>query len=154
MNMTDLWSTVYNSRMSGRHSWTVQEARLGSTSAIYWIGTLLSALIAAWTYNRSDRRVGICVGIFLVTVGILLQSEEPNYTVFKVARFIIGKSSSFINNTAPLLFHETFYPKEHHRLSEHSLYQKNPRKYRTISFELCVRIRQSSICWKVPQLLV
>lgn len=68
---------------------------------------VVGALVAAWTSNRFGRKVGIYVGTFLVTVGILLQSEEPNYTVFKVARFMVGKSSGFISNAAPLLFYET-----------------------------------------------
>ena len=80
---------------------------MGYISAICWIGTIVGALVAAWTSNRFGRKVGICVGTFLVTVGISLQSEEPDYTVFKVARFMVGKSSGFISNAAPLLFYET-----------------------------------------------
>lgn len=85
-------------------------AWLGFINAIYWIGTCVGALVAAWASNRFGRKAGIYIGIFFLSVGTALQAAAPNDTAFIVARLIVGTSSGFLNNAAPLLLNEIAYP--------------------------------------------
>lgn len=85
-------------------------AWLGFINAIYWIGTFVGALVAGWTSNRFGRKAGIYFGIFLLSVGTALQTAAPNDIAFIVARLIVGASSGFLNNAAPLLLNEIAYP--------------------------------------------
>lgn len=85
-------------------------AWLGFINAIYWIGTCVGALVAAWASNCFGRKAGIYIGIFFLSVGTALQAAAPNDTAFIVARLIVGTSSGFLNNAAPLLLNEIAYP--------------------------------------------
>ncbi|KAL2818725.1 general substrate transporter [Aspergillus cavernicola] len=85
-------------------------AWLGFINGAYWIGTFFASLVAAWVSNKYGRKFGIWVGIVLLAVGTALQSAAPHDSVFIVARLIVGISSGFLNNAAPLLLNEIAYP--------------------------------------------
>lgn len=95
-------------------------AWLGFVNAIYWIGTFVGALITAWISNKYGRRVGIWLGIFLISVGTALQTAALNDSSFVVVRLIVGISSGFFSNAVPLLLNEVAYPA--HRPVANALY--------------------------------
>ena len=81
-----------------------------------WLGfinaieTFVGALVASWVSNKCGRRGGIWLGVVLVAIGTALQTAAPNDSAFIVARLIVGISSGFLNDAAPLLLNEIAYP--------------------------------------------
>ncbi|KAJ5618334.1 sugar transporter (hexose transporter) [Penicillium herquei] len=127
-------------------------AWLGFINAIYWIGTFFGALIAAWTSNRFGRKVGIFVGLFLVSVGTALQAAAPNDSAFIVARLIVGASSGFLNNAAPLLLNEISYPT--HRPVANALFMCGYYLGALIAAWVTfgTRVMDSSWSWRIPSI--
>lgn len=127
-------------------------AWLGFINAIYWIGTFVGALITAWISNKYGRRVGIWLGIFLISVGTALQTAAPNDSSFVVARLIVGISSGFFSNAVPLLLNEVAYPA--HRPVANALYMCGYYLGATIAAWVTfgTKSMESSWSWRIPSI--
>lgn len=127
-------------------------AWLGFINAIYWIGTFFGALVAAWTSNRFGRKMGIFSGIFLLCIGTALQAASPNDSAFIVARLIVGASSGFLNNAAPLLLNEISYPT--HRPVANALFMCGYYLGAVIAAWVTfgTRVMDSSWAWRIPSI--
>ncbi|KAJ5732272.1 sugar transporter (hexose transporter) [Penicillium malachiteum] len=95
-----------------RHLAGIHEATYRSMAGIHQCNLLDRNLL-----RRSCRRVDIqpiwSKGGNIrrpVSVGTALQAAAPNDSAFIVARLIVGASSGFLNNAAPLLLNEISYP--------------------------------------------
>ncbi|KAJ5151416.1 sugar transporter (hexose transporter) [Penicillium canariense] len=127
-------------------------AWLGFINAIYWIGTFFGALVAAWTSNKFGRKVGIYFGISLLVVGSALQAAAPHDSAFIVARLIVGMSSGFLNNAAPLLLNEISYPT--HRPVANALFMCGYYLGALIAAWVTfgTRVMDSSWSWRIPSI--
>lgn len=121
-------------------------------NAIYWIGSFVGALVAAWVSNKYGRRGGIWLGVVLVAIGTALQTATPNDSAFIVARLIVGISSGFLNNAAPLLLNEIAYPT--HRVVANASFMCGYYLGAVIAAWVIfgTRIMGSSWAWRIPSI--
>ncbi|EAW16705.1 sugar transporter (hexose transporter [Aspergillus fischeri NRRL 181] len=127
-------------------------AWLGFINAIYWVGTFIGSLVAAWVSNKFGRRGGIWLGIGLLSVGTAVQAAAPTDSAFIVARLIVGMSSGFLNNAAPLLLNELAYPT--HRPVANALFMCGYYLGALIAAWVTfgTRVLDSSWAWRIPSI--
>ncbi|KAL2825839.1 general substrate transporter [Aspergillus cavernicola] len=126
---------------------------LGFINGMYWVGALVSQPIAAWSCNKFGRRPCIWVGIVLLVVGGILGAVAPTATVFIVSRVVIGLSSGWVSNAAPLLMNEIAYPA--HRSISSAMFMVGYYGGAVISSWVTfdTRTYSSSWAWRLPTLL-
>lgn len=127
-------------------------AWLGFINAIYWVGTFIGSLVAAWVSNKFGRRGGIWLGIGLLSVGTAVQAAAPTDSAFIVARLIVGMSSGFLNNAPPLLLNELAYPT--HRPVANALFMCGYYLGALIAAWVTfgTRVLDSSWAWRIPSI--
>ena len=96
-------------------------AWLGFISISYWIGLLLTYLVAPSISNRYGRKLGLYIGILFIIAGAILQGLAPNPGAWIVGRAFAGCAASLWSCNAPALITEVAYPS--HRAVVSSFYQ-------------------------------
>ncbi|KAF8464659.1 general substrate transporter [Kalaharituber pfeilii] len=93
---------------------------LGLLNAIMSVGSMVAIPISPWLADWRGRRLAIIIGLFIMFVGVALQSAAQNIDTFIGARFLIGFGISLAHGAAPLLVTELAHMQ--HRAKITSLY--------------------------------
>ena len=84
--------------------------RLGQISGVINYGGLLAATFVPWFSDKTGRRLGICIGNVIVTLGAALQGASQSYGMFLASRAVLGFGLFFSTVNSPLLICELAYP--------------------------------------------
>ncbi|KAL2829409.1 general substrate transporter [Aspergillus cavernicola] len=95
-------------------------AWLGFINGAPSLGSIIATWPAAWVSQSWGRKSGIYIGYFFLVTSVILQTVAPNVAAFIAGRLLIGFTSQFYANSAPLLIAETAYPS--HRAIVTALY--------------------------------
>ncbi|KAI6780844.1 uncharacterized protein J7T54_007323 [Emericellopsis cladophorae] len=87
-------------------------SKLGSMSAIMYLGSVCSTPIAPWVADKFGRRWGITAGSIIMIVGAILQCESQNFAMFVISRFVLGFGLSFATTASPSMVSELSHPKD------------------------------------------
>ncbi|KAF8138789.1 hexose transporter [Boletus edulis] len=89
-----------------------RSASLGLMASMYSLGSFAAAPFVASVVDKYGRRYPILLGGVISVVGSILQGSALNFTMFNVARFILGVANVFCIVAASSLIGELSYPKE------------------------------------------
>ncbi|KAM0698519.1 hypothetical protein Q7P36_001986 [Cladosporium allicinum] len=93
-------------------------AELGLFTAIQNVGAVCALPFSSYLADLFGRRIGVEVGIFMVFVGVIVQSV-PGVTegMFIGGRFLVGFGSNLSQGSAPLLIMELAHPQHRGKIT-------------------------------------
>lgn len=89
-----------------KNYFTPTNAQRGLLNAILSVGSMCALPISPWLADWRGRRIAIIIGIFVMFLGVALQSAAVNLEMFTASRFLIGFGVSLAHGAAPLLVTE------------------------------------------------
>ncbi|RVD82109.1 uncharacterized protein DFL_006543 [Arthrobotrys flagrans] len=92
-------------------------AQLGLLNAIMSVGSIVAVPFSPFLSDWRGRRVAIMIGLFIMFIGVALQSAAQNLGMFIGARFLIGFGISFAHGAAPLLVTELAHMQHRARIT-------------------------------------
>ncbi|KAL4786289.1 general substrate transporter [Aspergillus varians] len=84
---------------------------LGLLTAIHNIGGICALLFSSYLSDLLGRRAGVAVGVFVIFIGVIIQSvPSVDRSMFIAGRFLVGLGSNTSQGSAPLLVTELAHP--------------------------------------------
>ena len=102
INAMEPYHTYFNIDMQGGGT--------GIVFAVYSIGNLTGAPVAAFAADKFGRRFGMFSGCVLIVVGTIIEATAHDISAFMGGRFLIGFGISIAQTAAPIYLVEMAYP--------------------------------------------
>lgn len=92
--------------------------KLGLFTSIQAIGSVCALPFSPYVADIFGRRVGVCSGLILIFVGVIIQSVPGvNEGMFIGGRFLLGLGSNISQGSAPLLIMELAHPQHRGKIT-------------------------------------